>query len=94
MTCDLREYTTVTGKLRRVGEFDGELVRRAIAANAPHRIVLNHMDYLGPKEDLLRSFSSVSRFVSRIESVIGRQIDWFGFDPMSVVANDLTGVSV
>ncbi|CAN7175205.1 adenylosuccinate synthetase [Mesorhizobium caraganae] len=94
MTCDLREYTTVTGKLRRVGEFDGELVRRAIAANAPHRIVLNHMDYLGPKEDLLRSFSSVSRFVSRIESVIGRRIDWFGFDPMSVVANDLTGVSV
>jgi adenylosuccinate synthase len=46
ITSDLREYTTVTGKLRRVGEFDEGLVKRAIAANAPDRIVLNHVDYV------------------------------------------------
>jgi adenylosuccinate synthase len=82
---DLREYTTVTGKLRRVGEFDRELVRRAIEANAPHRIVLNHMDYVGSVQDLDQPTSRVRSFVSEVETVINRQIDWLGFDPLSVV---------
>ncbi|WP_214470879.1 adenylosuccinate synthetase [Mesorhizobium sp. dw_380] len=82
---DLKEYTTVTRKLRRVGEFDGELVRRAIRANAPHRIVLNHMDYVGPVQDLDQPTSRVRSFVSEVETAINQKIDWFGFDPLSIV---------
>jgi adenylosuccinate synthase len=47
---DLREYTTVTKNLRRVGLFDAELVRLAIASNNPTIIVLKHMDYIGPRD--------------------------------------------
>ena len=43
---DLREFTTVTHKVRRVGRFDASLVRKAIAANRPSRVVLNHLDYV------------------------------------------------
>ena len=48
VSSDLREYTSVTHKLRRVGRFDPVIVRRAIAANAPTDIVLNHLDYIDP----------------------------------------------
>lgn len=46
------EYTTVTKKVRRVGEWDGDLVRRAVAANggAPVvRVALTMVDTLFPR---------------------------------------------
>ncbi|MEP3632381.1 MAG: adenylosuccinate synthetase [Shimia thalassica] len=82
---DLREYTTVTKKLRRVGEFDAELVKRAIEANHPTRLVLNHVDYLGPLEELASRESSVSKFIDQVESNTGRRIDWLGFSGLDVV---------
>jgi len=42
----IAEYTTVTGKLRRVGRFDYELAKQAIAVNRPTSIALNFADYL------------------------------------------------
>jgi len=36
----------VTGKLRRVGRFDYELAKQAIAVNRPTSIALNFADYL------------------------------------------------
>lgn len=42
----LAEYTTVTGKLRRVGEFDWELARRAVDVNRPTTIAIHGADYL------------------------------------------------
>ena len=42
---ELTECTTVTGRPRRVAEFDEDVVLRAIQANQPHLIVLNHVDY-------------------------------------------------
>jgi adenylosuccinate synthase len=48
ITEDIRELTTVTARLRRVGRFNSEIVRRAIQANQPTRIVLNHLDYIDP----------------------------------------------
>src|SRR5206468_1357773 len=35
----LAEFTSVTGRLRRVARFDAEIVRRAIAVNAPTLVV-------------------------------------------------------
>jgi adenylosuccinate synthase len=43
---DLSELTSVTQKLRRVGLFDAEIVRRAIMVNSPTQVVLNHLDYV------------------------------------------------
>jgi len=43
---NLEEFTTVTHRLRRVGRFDPEVVRQAIAVNRPTRVALNHLDYI------------------------------------------------
>jgi adenylosuccinate synthase len=43
----LREYTSVTHKLRRVGRFDWEEAQRAIMLNRPTRLAVNFVDYLG-----------------------------------------------
>jgi adenylosuccinate synthase len=42
----LAEYTTVTGRLRRVGEFDWDLAERAVMINRPTSIALHGADYL------------------------------------------------
>jgi len=82
---DVREFTTVTGRLRRVGNFDAELVKRAIRANAPHRLVLNHLDYVGPEYSLNNGNGKVGRFLRQIEAQIGRQIEWVGFSPNGII---------
>ena len=85
MSLDLREYTTVTGKIRRVGRFDPELVRRAIAANNPNRIVLNHLDYVDPHVRGPGITAKARGFIQMIESDIGRKVDWLGTGPASTV---------
>lgn len=82
---DVKEYTTVTKKLRRVGRFDAELVRRAIDVNEPTRVVLNHMDYIGLTKDIEGAGSPLTKFVSAIEEQIGKTISWFGFSPYGVI---------
>ena len=72
----LVERTTVTNRPRRVAEFDPQIVRSAIAANAPTSIVLNHVDYLGEHWD---------ESVKRIEASIGRRVDWLGVSPCALV---------
>ena len=84
---DLTEYTTVTHKERRVGFFDSALVKRAIAANNPNRIVLNHLDYIGHIEDMCRMDAPVSRFIRKVESEISQTIDWLGFSPLTCADN-------
>ncbi|WP_084566787.1 adenylosuccinate synthetase [Mesorhizobium sp. LSJC269B00] len=82
---DLTEYTTVTNKIRRVGKFDPELVRKALIANSPTNLVLNHLDYVGNQETLTRSDSRLSQFITYVEGNIGRSIDWYGFSPLGIV---------
>ena len=86
---DLREYTTVTRRLRRVGHFDPVLVRRALAVNRPTRLVLNHLDYVGEQQDLDNPQSELSRFVRRVEDEIGREVDWFGFSGVGVIEREV-----
>lgn len=82
---DLREYTTVTGKLRRVGYFDPEIVRRALDVNMPNRLVLNHLDYVGKEQDIRDENSELRKFVSRVECDIDRKIDWYGISGFSII---------
>ena len=82
---DYREYTTVTGKVRRVGRFDRSLVNRAIAANNPSRVVLNHLDYVDPRVRAGGLTDKANEFVEKIERDIERRIDWLGTGPATVI---------
>ena len=79
------EFTTVTGRVRRVGHFDHDLVRRALAVNRPTRLVLNHMDYIGQQGDLEDSQSNLSKFLRTTEMKIGREFDWLGFSHLGCI---------
>ena len=71
------EKSSVTKKTRRVARFNSEVIRKAIKINNPTRIVLNHLDYL--------SKDRASEFAEYVEKEIGREVDYFGFDQMSLV---------
>lgn len=81
---DLREYTTVTKNLRRVGSFDAELVRLAMASNNPTIIVLNHMDYIGASDASSLEYEPAAQFVNSVEQAIGHRVDFVGFSPQSM----------
>lgn len=85
---DLREYTTVTKRLRRVGKIDPILVRQALAVNRPTRLVLNHLDYVGTQEDLKDPRSNVRGFVRWVENEIDREVDWVGFSGLGVIERE------
>lgn len=76
----LMEHTSVTQRQRRVGHFDGAIVRAAIAANAPTSIVLNHVDYLG---------AEIADFLEDVEASIGRAVDWLGTSPCDLTRRNL-----
>lgn len=85
ITEDISEFTTVTAKLRRVGRFDPDLVRRAIQANQPTRIVLNHLDYVDPKVREGHLTAKAGAFVDMVEGGIGRGVNWLGIGPGQVM---------
>ena len=77
---DLSEFTSVTQRLRRVGLFDGDIVRNAIRTNGPTKVVLNHLDYVDwhARSGLT---SKASSFIRSVESRIDRAVDWVGVGP-------------
>lgn len=78
------EYTTVTKKVRRVARFDGDVVRRAIMHNRPTKIVLNHVDYV--VRDLNAEKEKIAAFVSGVEGVMGRPVDYIGVSPSDMAS--------
>ncbi len=78
------ERTTVTNRVRRVGEFDPSVVRRAIAANSPSHLVLNHLDYVAPPRDEHR-FARLEKFVAEVESSVGMAVTFVGLDRSSIL---------
>lgn len=82
---DLVERTTVTRRVRRVGEFEPEIVKRAIYANRPTHLVLNHIDYVSD----LRSAAGqmvAQQFIREVETALGRTVDFVGVDPEGLKA--------
>jgi adenylosuccinate synthase len=86
------ERTTVTQKVRRVGRFDPEIVKRAIAVNEPTRVVLNHLDYVHVSVRKGEFNARVRNFVSWVEQSIGRPIDWVGTGPSALIKRDRIGL--
>jgi adenylosuccinate synthase len=85
ITAEISELTTVTRKVRRVGRFDPDVVRRAIQANQPTRIVLNHLDYVDPQVRDGQLTPKAGAFVDKVEAGIGRRVDWLGIGPGQVM---------
>lgn len=82
----LREYTTVTHKIRRVARFDPDIVVKAIEVNRPDIIVLNHVDYFDMKQQgsqqlSIRQMAEVFSIVERIH----RRIDYVGNGPNTII---------
>ena len=73
-----------------MGRFDPEIVRRAIVVNNPHRIVLNHMDYVDPATRDGRLTSKGETFLAFVEAEIGRQVALIGTGPDGLLARPLT----
>jgi adenylosuccinate synthase len=82
---NLAEFTTVTGKLRRVGRFDYELAKHAVEVNRPTSIALNFLDYLSVENRKARSVddltSSTLLTLSRIQRELGVHVDYAGVGP-------------
>lgn len=75
----LEEMTSVTQSLRRVARFSAHIVREAIAANQPTRVVLNHADYWDHSCRALDHLTEkVQRAVANIERELLRKIDLVG----------------
>jgi adenylosuccinate synthase len=82
----LVEYTSVTNAIRRVARFTPEIVRQAIATNAPTCIVMNHLDHIDATcRTSHRLTQKTSNFMETVERLIDARIDYFGFDPKSLV---------
>lgn len=80
----IREFTTVTNKLRRVGEFDWDLARYSTERNRPTRIAVMGFDYLDYGDFGKHHFSELGpksmEFVRRFESTVG-DICYLGTGP-------------
>lgn len=82
---DYRELTSATGRVRRVARFDPALVRRALEVNAPHRVVLNHMDYIDPQWKTDGPTANGRSFLAAVERSIGRHVDLIGYGQATLI---------
>ncbi len=76
------EFTTVTKKIRRVAEFDVELVKKAIDINRPTQIALQFLNYLFPIDENKSRWSDLSKdakkYVKNLENKLGVPITLIG----------------
>jgi adenylosuccinate synthase len=79
------EMTTVTKKIRRVAEFDLELVQRACLVNQPTQIALTFLDYLFPEDAGKSDWDSLSQpareHVLGLEQELGVPVTLIGTGP-------------
>lgn len=89
---DLTEYTTVTGRPRRVAEFHEAVVSRAIRANRPDLVFLNHVDYFDYTIHERPNVTPRARYrVSDLESRLGSKIDHVGSGPSHIIDRPVYG---
>lgn len=88
----LTEFATVTGRARRVARFDADVVLRAIRANRPDLVFLNHADYFDysvhEKSELT---PRLRRAAADIELQLGTRIDELGTGPSRLISRPTPG---
>jgi len=79
------EYTTVTGKIRRVGRFDYDLAKRAVDLNRPTSIALNFLDYLSVENRSAKSGTDLTRsaleMINDLERRLHVRVGYVGVGP-------------
>jgi len=79
------EYTTVTGRMRRVFEQSEESLEKAIMANQPDQIALMFLDYINARDYGKNEFGELSDesqdYVSTLEKELGIPITLIGTGP-------------
>jgi adenylosuccinate synthase len=82
---DIIEYTSVTKKVRRVGTFDYELVKKAVRINRPTQLAINFIDYINAKDSGIRDYALLSdrskEFVKTLEERYGVPVTLIGTGP-------------
>jgi adenylosuccinate synthase len=79
---DLVEKTTVTRRVRRVANFHPDVVIRALAANRPTTLVMNHLDYLDHDSCASQTPTAITEgFITTVEKALDRRIDRLGLGP-------------
>lgn len=77
-TQNLVEMTSVTRKVRRVGEFDWGLLKRAYQFNKPNHIAVHGADYLNWQDRCVTEWKDLSSetkvFVNKVESTIDTKV--------------------
>lgn len=81
----LAEYTTVTGRLRRIAEFDWELAGRAVRLNGPTALAVHGLDYVDHSDLGCRSSDELSArsqaFLDELEARLGVPVRWLFTGP-------------
>lgn len=76
------EYTTVTRKQRRIGEWDEEMFAKAIKLNSPSMVALTFLDYLVPEDANKTAFGKLSGksmdFIHYLERTFGIKVQLIG----------------
>lgn len=79
---NIEERTTVTNRIRRVGEFDIDIVKKAISINRPTQIALQFLNYLYPQDENKNTWESLSedtkKYIKNLERELGIPITLIG----------------
>jgi adenylosuccinate synthase len=82
---DLTEMTSVTKKVRRVGRFDFEMVKRACMINRPTQLAIVALDYIDyankGKKNFYQLTPNTQAFVHQIQRVTGVRVGFIGTGP-------------
>ncbi len=79
-TNEIIERTTVTKNTRRVARFSADIVKKAIVANRPSKIVINHIDYIHEAKRI--------DFIREVEFLLGGKVSLIGLSPSVLVDRD------
>jgi adenylosuccinate synthase len=81
----ISEYSTVTSRLRRIAEFDMELVRRATMVNRPTELALHGVDYLDFSNKGIMDYdlltNETKEFIEWVEHELGIPVEFIGTGP-------------
>ena len=81
----LREYTSVTRKVRRLGRFDWTAARAAVDLNRPTRVAINFLDYMDFRNHSISDWSALSSgakaFVEGVETLCKAPAPYLGTGP-------------
>ncbi len=83
--CAIKEMTTVSKKLRRLGRFDWDLAKHATKTNRPTKVAVNGLDYLDHKDRSCSSSAHLSprsrNLIEQLTQQLGTEVSYLGVGP-------------